>query len=178
MSRELIRRLLSIIFMFCVITGLLCSCDDIVGNESSESTSSFAESEPEVSITDESSASPAHDDSNFSETVFIKCGNASEMPNYESVFRFNSDGTMLYSMNVYSGFSQSKAQYYLKSENINKGYEIWYYYNDKKEYAVKLFTCDYSGTLCNNDDISAYFIDEEEFDRIYAFHKEWNEKTY
>lgn len=167
-------RLILILITLCVNAGVFCSCDKIDENISADLNASVV-FESEGSFAGESE-STVYSDSFYEETVYIKCGDVSEMPNYESVYQFKADGTMLYSKNIYSGFSQSEAEYYIRKYPDTVGYEIWYFYNGKIDYAVKLFTVDGNDTIGFADDAPTSFIDEIEFNTIYTFHKQWNEE--
>jgi len=135
--------------------------------EASE-TSSSTSKEPSNTYSE-----PAFVDTFFAEDTFIKYCNASEEPNYESVYKFDANGTVTYSYNMWEGFIQSTEKYFIRRYR-NGIYQV-YIYKDQKENAKALFT------VYNEKDVSAdasaSFITEKEFFEIYSFHLEWNKQA-
>ncbi len=141
----------------------------------SELTVPISESNSNTSseVVSQADSIPEYIDTLFSADTYIKYCNASEEPNYESVYKFEKDGTMKYSYNMWEGFSQSEERYFIRKYR-NGTYQILTY-SDSKDTAKILFT------VYNNIDISAdaraSFISEKEFNTIYAFHLEWNKQA-
>lgn len=116
---------------------------------------------------------PEYIDTLFTADTFIKYCNASEEPNYESVYKFDKNGTVTYSYNMWEGFNQSSAKYFIRKFRSGK-YQILIY-SDSKNKAEVLFTVYNNKTI--SADAAASFISENEFNQIYAFHTEWNKQA-
>ena len=174
------KRLVIIILALCLNAGILCSCDDEVYNNSSASNVSGAVgnvSQIAVNSSNENSGSASSSDTFFEKTMFIKNSEVSDIPNYESIYKFGSNGVMTYSINIYEGFSQSDAQYFLRKFPNKNSYEIWFYYNGKIDCAKLLFVIDEKNKITYNNNSPTCFINESEFNAIHNFHTEWNDNA-
>lgn len=169
--------------IFTIALTFFSACEEVPVEPSDSLTSSQAEiSETKSKASPESSTSkaqqntgsePAYIDTFFTEDTYIKYCNASEEPNFESVYRFDANGIVTYSYNMWEGFIQSTEKYFIRKYR-NGIYQI-FTYKDSKDAAKVLFT------VYNDKDISAdasaSFITEKEFREIYAFHQEWNKQA-
>ncbi|HAN20914.1 MAG: hypothetical protein A2Y15_02860 [Clostridiales bacterium GWF2_36_10] len=181
-----------IIFLFVMIvfgSGTLSACNVDFDNISKESldiefsieSDDISESPRETSdeISDiVSQNEPEFFDSTFDETKFIKCSDVYDEPNYESIYKFTPEGTMIFSKNDLEGFIQSEEKYLVRTYKNRKGYEIWYYNNENKESVKKLFTVDGNDKISYQEKVPTSFINESEFNTIYSFHTDWNNNCF
>ncbi|PKM60810.1 MAG: hypothetical protein CVU97_07590, partial [Firmicutes bacterium HGW-Firmicutes-21] len=90
------------VILVVVISLLLTSCNELNSDNISDSVSEFSEIssvQTEDDISEQANPGDAFTDSSFNEVVYVKCCDASDIPNYESVYKFNKNGVMVYSIN-------------------------------------------------------------------------------
>jgi hypothetical protein len=182
------KKLAGIVIIFAFLTAAILSfssCNDI-SVEVSETISDYSEEESKeisdasaVSETvSEESNQPEYTDSYFEDDVFIKCCDVSSEPNYESVYRFATDGAVTYSQNMYEGFWQSTKRYFVRSYKNKPGYEIWTYEGTEKEEGEVFFSVTEDNQIKARHDSPCSFINQAEFNSIYSFHTDWNQNAY
>jgi len=141
-------------------------------NDSTESKDDFSE---ESSLPEESDE-PLYTDMLFKEITYIKCCDYSDEPNYESIYKFDINGTLVFSTNQLEGFYQSHTTYFVRMYEDN--YEIHIYENLDSDSSKVLFSVDADNNITDEYLSTALFIDKNEFDKIYKFHNDWNERVY
>lgn len=176
------KRLISITLVFLFAISTLTACNEVFDKNSNESSITTIPNDISMDISSTSKdSSNEHSDTVskseneiFTKTTFIKCSDASQEPKYESVYKFNIDGTMIYSKNMLEGFFQSKAKYIIRNIKGKEDYQILYYHNDKNANAEVLFTVNINDKITNISSAPTSFIDEDEFNTTYTFQAEWN----
>ncbi len=153
---------------------------------STPSTDSENSFDPGVSISDDhDSKEPVGETSDnkepragFTNTVYIKSANASELPSFESIYKFMPDKSCTASINNYDGFWPDSFYYYIKTDSEGN-IEILY---DGSMYGYKpdevKFIIDTKGHVVFPTEYPSEVITEKAFNDIYEYHVIWNKEAY
>lgn len=123
---------------------------------------------------DDVSAPLQQESDKFNKTIYIKLCDVSDVPDYESIYKFMPDGSVKYSVNMYEGFFQDDAKYFIKKCGNGSMCEVYGYQSGKRDEAMLIFTICDDNSILSPTEAPASFINSEEFDKIFKFHADWN----